>query len=189
VTIYLIQNLLTTNVKIGYTKGDGKDRLNGLQTANCGELKLIATFKGDYKLEAKLHLVCDAFRIRNEWFTAECIEVCQNYVASLGLKDMSVFRERHPGLLENWVFTRDIQALNKRIKDLEVLLNDSHGYTIAFDKQAQQEAKKADELQVEVIRLKDEVSRLRKALLFALDTEKPLTDEAIDLMAKKAVVL
>lgn len=188
-TIYLIQNLLTTNVKIGYTRRDGKDRLNGLQTANCGELKLIATFKGDYKLEAKLHLLCDAFRIRNEWFTSECIEVCKSYVASLGLKDMTVFRERHPELLDNWVFTRDVQELNKRIKKLEGLLEDSHGFVLAMDKEAQKEAQRADELNREVIKLKTEVSQLRKALLFALDTDNPITDEVITLMARQSTAL
>jgi hypothetical protein len=66
-----------TNIKIGTTK-DLDSRVLSLQTGNSERLKLLYTIEVEdneaYAFEAFVHLMCDSFKIKNEWFQKECIE-------------------------------------------------------------------------------------------------------------------
>lgn len=65
--IYLIQNTVTTNVKIGYTS-NLKQRLRDIQISNDCELKVLSTINGNIELEQKLHKQFKKYHIRGEWF-------------------------------------------------------------------------------------------------------------------------
>lgn len=56
-------------VKIGYTDNeDLAPRLAALQTANARELRVVGTIPGGADVEATLHRVFGALRVRGEWF-------------------------------------------------------------------------------------------------------------------------
>jgi hypothetical protein len=74
-TIYLIQNLRTKNIKVGYTDEESaKNRLQQLQTGHCDELVILLTFPGDRRLEQKLHKKLFLYHIRGEWFTSDILK-------------------------------------------------------------------------------------------------------------------
>lgn len=55
-------------VKIGYTSGKPEERLHNLQTGNSRQLVVRWSEEGDLELEAYLHRVFRAHRLRGEWF-------------------------------------------------------------------------------------------------------------------------
>lgn len=65
------------NVKIGTTR-NLDNRVLSLQTGNSEELKLLYTIEIEdeeaYSFESFIHLMCVAFKIKNEWFHKDCIE-------------------------------------------------------------------------------------------------------------------
>lgn len=67
--IYLIQESLTGNVKIGHTNGTTpQSRLGMMQVGNSSELKVIRTLPGGERVEAYLHEAAKHLHIRGEWF-------------------------------------------------------------------------------------------------------------------------
>jgi hypothetical protein len=55
-------------VKIGYTLRDAGARLNGIQTSNHLEVRLLGTIPGDRGVERALHRRFAHLRLRGEWF-------------------------------------------------------------------------------------------------------------------------
>jgi len=55
-------------VKIGYTVGEVKERLNALQTGNPRLLTLLYTEIGGIELEREIHALCFKYRAKGEWF-------------------------------------------------------------------------------------------------------------------------
>ena len=66
--IYFIQQGESGPIKIGYTKGKIKQRIQSLQTGNPEPLKILATMRGTVKDEINLHKAFDAHRLFGEWF-------------------------------------------------------------------------------------------------------------------------
>lgn len=73
--VYLIQNLETSNYKIGVSKNPNK-RLKQLQTASGEELKLVATFEttNARKVESALHNQYSPYKTQGEWFNISLVE-------------------------------------------------------------------------------------------------------------------
>lgn len=71
--IYFIQNAITKEVKIGYSKNPEK-RLSHLQTASPHKLTLLGAIPGEPEDEAALHTKYASYAIRGEWFKREIIE-------------------------------------------------------------------------------------------------------------------
>jgi hypothetical protein len=71
--VYFIQNLVTKNVKIGFTTASPEFRRRQMQTSNDCELKIIHQIKSDQPdLEEKFyHNLFAHLRIQNEWFRYE----------------------------------------------------------------------------------------------------------------------
>ncbi len=68
-SVYFIRARDSGNIKIGFTAGDPRDRLRGLQTAADAPLEIITSVPGDKTLEAALHARFSRLRIaRSEWF-------------------------------------------------------------------------------------------------------------------------
>lgn len=67
--VYLVQNTLTKNVKIGFSSSV-KSRLSALQTSHDTPLTLLGTIKGSIQKEKSLHKEFSAHRIseKGEWF-------------------------------------------------------------------------------------------------------------------------
>jgi hypothetical protein len=68
--VYIFENQLTNEYKVGCTRRDPKIRLKESQTFNAQNLKLIDVFKSDlYKqIETSLHNHYKMFHINREWF-------------------------------------------------------------------------------------------------------------------------
>lgn len=66
--IYLIGNVETKTIKIGYSESNTYGRLDSCQTGNCSELKLLWTGEGDREYEQQLHSEFDIWKKRGEWF-------------------------------------------------------------------------------------------------------------------------
>ena len=77
--VYLIQNLLTGNVKIGASQTPLK-RFSNLQSGIDCELKFLCQITGDERLERHLHQKFAKHHIRGEWFRFE--EDIQKYFFS-----------------------------------------------------------------------------------------------------------
>lgn len=140
-TIYLIQNKATSNVKIGYTAGEPEERLKQLQTACCGDLLLVAAYKGTVKEEKKLQEKLALIKVRNEWFKPECIEYCKRYFSS----DKSIKIKAKEALK----LDSETEALIKRVKKVERDLKDA---------------------EYKIKQLNEEVAYWRKTSAFILDT-------------------
>ena len=67
----------TTHVKVGFTAGDPKRRLAGLQTGCPFKMRLIGYMMGCPDMERELHSVFAEWRCEGEWF------VYSEYVASV----------------------------------------------------------------------------------------------------------
>jgi hypothetical protein len=57
-----------THVKIGFTRGDPRQRLKDLQTGCPFRLSLLGSVPGCMTMEAELHGVLDEYRVSGEWF-------------------------------------------------------------------------------------------------------------------------
>jgi len=66
--IYFIRDEATQHIKIGFTKGYGKDRLRELQTGCLGQLILLLEIRGSKQDETAWHDRFEAVRERGEWF-------------------------------------------------------------------------------------------------------------------------
>ena len=55
-------------IKIGYTTGDGKHRLETLQVGNPRPLFLLHTEPGGRELEREIHELCAQYKAKGEWF-------------------------------------------------------------------------------------------------------------------------
>lgn len=55
-------------IKIGYTKGDPKDRLASLQSGNARQLTLVSTISGNITKKQTLHQRFHHLKARGEWF-------------------------------------------------------------------------------------------------------------------------
>lgn len=66
--IYFIRDEETQFVKIGFTAGDGEDRLRDLQTGCPGELVLLLQMEGSQQEETAWHERFAGARERGEWF-------------------------------------------------------------------------------------------------------------------------
>ena len=66
--VYFIKSEKTHSIKIGYTSGQVKKRLNSLQTAHPYKLHLLATLPGTREYEKSLHERFSSFRLKGEWF-------------------------------------------------------------------------------------------------------------------------
>lgn len=68
--IYLINELDSSNYKIGLTKNETKKRRSQLQTGNAGELMVVREYKTEHpsKLEKLLHMHYFSKRGIGEWF-------------------------------------------------------------------------------------------------------------------------
>lgn len=65
--VYAIRAKATNVVKIGVSE-DPDSRLASLQTANADELELMGYIPGSTTLEAAIHKLLSAYRVRGEWF-------------------------------------------------------------------------------------------------------------------------
>ena len=63
--------------KIGYTKGDIKDRIRALQVGNGYEIKELCSFNTKYgqKLETTVHKHFKHCRLKGEWFKLEKADI------------------------------------------------------------------------------------------------------------------
>lgn len=72
--VYLIQCVETGRVKIGWSTNLGQ-RLVDLQTASPSELILRGVVPNSTKKdESKLHIRCERYHVRGEWFTSEALD-------------------------------------------------------------------------------------------------------------------
>jgi hypothetical protein len=71
--LYIIQAKQSGHLKIGRTK-DVPTRLRSLQTGNSDELRLIMSFEGWGWRERRIHEDLKKWRLKGEWFLAECID-------------------------------------------------------------------------------------------------------------------
>ena len=78
--VYVIQNVDSKVVKIGYTK-DLKTRLGQLQTACSHKLVILKTVEGGKDKECQIHLDLKDCRLNGEWFKWN--EFVESYVNSL----------------------------------------------------------------------------------------------------------
>jgi len=73
-TIDWSEIIIDTNVKevykIGFTRGDPKNRLRALSTGNPHKMEIVKVFETKFntKLEANLHQHFKSKKIKNEWF-------------------------------------------------------------------------------------------------------------------------
>ncbi|MBK1641979.1 hypothetical protein CKO12_08865 [Chromatium okenii] len=76
--VYAIREKNTGNIKLGISK-DPESRLQQLQTANSGELELVAYRKAVNKFqdEKNIHQLAADYHIRGEWFTSSALKVMQ----------------------------------------------------------------------------------------------------------------
>jgi hypothetical protein len=68
--VYCIQNVVTKNVKVGYSDGP-PDRLPNLQVGNEAELVVIATMPGGVIEEKEIHRRLGDRLMRGEWFRTD----------------------------------------------------------------------------------------------------------------------
>jgi len=66
--IYFIQENTSFLIKIGYTNGDGANRIKALQTGNPNTLTVLAEIPGTMEEEKQLHARFAADRVAGEWF-------------------------------------------------------------------------------------------------------------------------
>ena len=66
--IYFIKNIVTGNIKIGFSENPRK-RLRDLQTGSAEKLVLIKTIEGNQELEQQLHENFSHCRLDGEWFS------------------------------------------------------------------------------------------------------------------------
>jgi hypothetical protein len=71
--IYIIEEWLTKNVKIGYSS-DPDERLKQMQTGNSNELELLHGFKCGQAAEKHFHKIFKPFLIRGEWYDKRAYE-------------------------------------------------------------------------------------------------------------------
>lgn len=67
--IYIVWSTNTNLVKIGYTGGEVKRRLQALQTSAPFPLKVVGTLEGSIYDERRLHIEFRGYRSSGEWFT------------------------------------------------------------------------------------------------------------------------
>lgn len=60
-------------IKIGFTKGDVRERIAQLQTGCPMELQLIGTGPGGRYMESSIHAILKDYRAHGEWFRDEPI--------------------------------------------------------------------------------------------------------------------
>lgn len=66
--VYFIGNREHDLVKIGFTGGDPKRRLNALQTSCPYKLEILLVVDGDPQWERSFHTFCAESRLHGEWF-------------------------------------------------------------------------------------------------------------------------
>lgn len=69
--VYLLNNSITDEYKIGYTKNDVEKRVKQLQTGSSGELFMVHCYESEFarKIENALHRRFKHVKMLNEWFT------------------------------------------------------------------------------------------------------------------------
>jgi len=86
--LYLIQNLSTNEIKIGYSS-DPQKRLKQLQTGSGGRLKVIRAYYLDNEKvwEKRLHRMLWQSKRRGEWFKFEPLEEYLRFIDELFNQD------------------------------------------------------------------------------------------------------
>jgi len=95
--IYLIQNLSTSEYKIGVSKNPSK-RIELLQTGNGAPLKLIDTYRSEYayKIETALHHRFSHLHAEGEWYRLSIEEETSFKAICKIIEDRFVFlKENH----------------------------------------------------------------------------------------------
>jgi len=108
-------------VKIGVTK-NCLTRLKQLQVDNPNELRLLGCFKGDYKLEKKIHRQFKESWVRGEWFKIE--DALKKYIDILPKPIVEVPIKKNYKRLQFIVY-EDQEV----IKDFERFVLQKHGFT------------------------------------------------------------
>lgn len=80
-TIYVVQALPLSPVKIGFTSKHPLDRITELQIGNPHPLKILATVRGTMADERKIHKSLSSVRLTGEWF--EWTDLTRDFVAFL----------------------------------------------------------------------------------------------------------
>lgn len=95
--VYLICDSINDYYKIGRTKHNPADRLNGLKTGNGNELTLIDSYESDiYKIiEKQLHLRYKHLKVRLEWFDLPSEDVFNFIKTCESIEDTIKFLNEH----------------------------------------------------------------------------------------------
>jgi len=96
--VYFVQESNSGNIKIGYTGGDVKSRIDSLKTGNSNNLELVCAVDGGRELECALHILFKKDNIRGEWFKAtdELIEVINEYKKRFAYSSIETSRANMP---------------------------------------------------------------------------------------------
>src|SRR5574343_1463671 len=83
-TTYILADQTTGRLKVGFTEGSLKQRVEALQTGNPNPLQLLASFPGTRPDEANLHARFASARIAGEWFlpTPELVAFVESVAAT-----------------------------------------------------------------------------------------------------------
>jgi hypothetical protein len=85
--IYVIQSGVNGPIKVGYTSGDLKSRIDALQTGNHEPLKAICRVSyADMQFEREVHRVLADHHIRGEWF--RWCPLARRVVEALAMEEM-----------------------------------------------------------------------------------------------------
>ena len=106
--VYFIKSESGGYVKVGYTAGDAKKRLSGIQSNSPLKLDLLKVIPGGPALEKHLHAQYKKYRIHGEWFKfpgyiidqiknnwIDGIKEIPGYKPTIGLDIKKVKKEMH----------------------------------------------------------------------------------------------
>jgi hypothetical protein len=68
--VYFIEAVGAERIKIGWTAGDPRTRLDSIATGSPFPLRILAHLKGTQKIEQWMHRACKEAHAHNEWFRA-----------------------------------------------------------------------------------------------------------------------
>lgn len=81
-SVYLIRDTRADAIKIG-SAVDVASRLCGLQIGNASLLAIYKTYRGTSILEGYLQKVCEAWRIRGEWYQSQAVKMVEDVMIKL----------------------------------------------------------------------------------------------------------